>query len=251
MSQRAKNRIVISLDQQSSGQPRSSFSPPAPTKGRRRRWPKVLAILALLCGLFVLLFAAGGYLWWRNYQTRPAYSLALIIDAAQRNDIPALKASFDDQAVARNLVGSVREKAGNRYGISLSNSLQSRIDSLLPTLLARMNDTIYAELAKEIKDFSSRAESKPFVVVALAVSSFVTITTEGDNARVVAPLPDRVIELYMRRDGNRWKVIDFKDEVLVQRVVDALMKDLPAIGGVDLRLPVPTNRNSQRRRRNR
>jgi len=244
---RIKNRIVINLDQPSSGQPRSSFSPSATGKQRKRRWPKVLAILAAFCILVVLVVFAGAYFWWRNFQTSPAYSVALIVDAAQRNDMPALESRLDDEAIAKSIVASVREKASSRYGLALSDPLQRRIDGLLPTLLPQLKATIHSEVAKEIKDFSSRAESKPFVVVALAISSFLTITTEGDNARVVAPLPDRVIEVAMLRDGERWKVVDFKDDVLVQRVVDGLMKDLPVIGGLDLKIPLPNSRRSTRR----
>jgi hypothetical protein len=198
-----------------------------------------------------MLALASGYLWWRNYQTSPAYSVALIVDAAQRNDIPALESRLDDEAIAKNIVATVREKAGSRYGVSLSESLQRRIDDTLPVVLPQLKQTIHSELAKEIKEFSSRAESKPFVVVALAISSFVTITTEGDNARVVAPLPNRIIEATMRRDGDRWKVIDLKDDVFVQRIVDGVMKDLPAIGGLDLKIPLTGNQNRPSRRRGR
>ncbi|HEX6731368.1 MAG TPA: hypothetical protein VF074_15195, partial [Pyrinomonadaceae bacterium] len=183
-----------------------------------------------------------------SYQTSPAYSVALLVDAAQRNDMPALEDRLDDEAIAKNMVATVREKASGRYGGSLSDSLQQRIDGLLPVLLPQMQETIHSEVAKEIKEFSTRAESKPFVVVALAISSFVKITSEGDNAQVVAPLRDRAIEVSMRRDGDRWKVVDFKDDVLVQRIVDGLMKDLPAIGGLDLKVPLPGKSGRRSRR---
>jgi hypothetical protein len=250
---RIKNRIVINLDQSSAGQARSSFSPPAIGNQRKRRWPKVLAVLVAFC-VFVVIVAVGGvYLWWRNYQTKPAYSVALLIDAAQRNDLPALQSRFDDEALTKNLLTTVRDKASGRYGLSLSDSLQRRIDESLPVLLPQMKDTIYSEVAKEIKGSSERVESKPFVLLALAIPSFVTITTEGDNARVLAPVGNRAIEVSMRRDGDRWKVIDFKDDMLVQRIVDGLMENLPAIGGLDLRIPLTGNqgRRSRRRGRNR
>jgi hypothetical protein len=40
--------------------------------------------------------------------------------------------------------------------------------------------------------------------------------------------------LGLQRSGDRWKVSEFKDDVLIQRVVDDVMKELPAIGGFDL-----------------
>jgi ATP-dependent Clp protease adapter protein ClpS len=66
----------------------------------------------------------------------------------------------------------------------------------------------------------------------------VTVTTEGDTAKATAKVGDRSIELTMQRDADRWKVTDFKDDVVVQHVVDDVMKQLPAIGGVDANSPL-------------
>lgn len=239
-----KNRIVINLDQAGQGQSR------AVSDRRSRRWPRVLAVLAASCVVIVFVVAVVAFFWWRHYQTTPAYSLALVIDAAQRDDMPEFRSRLDDEEIARNLVASAREKVGSRFGVALSSSmLQQKIDNLLPALLPQLKDRIHTEVAKEVKEFSSRAESKPFVVVALAISSLVTITTEGDNARAIAPTPNRTIEVTMRRDGDLWKIVDFKDDVLVQRVVDGMMKDLPAIGGLDLKIPLLTKPKSRRRNR--
>jgi hypothetical protein len=242
MADPIKNRIVINLDQPGQGRGR------AVSDRRSRRWPRVLAVLAAICAVIVLVVAAAAFFWWRHYQTTPAYSLALVIDAAQRDDMPAFRSRLDDEEIARNLMASVREKAVSRYGVTVGSSLQQKIDNLLPTLLPGLKDKIQAEVAKEVKEFSSRAASKPFVVVALAISSLVTITTEGDNARVIAPIPDRSIEVTMRRDGDLWKIVDFKDDVLVQRVAEGVMKDLPA-SVLDLKIPLLTKPKSRRRNR--
>lgn len=243
-----KNRIVINVDQ--TGQP--GFTPRQSYAGsdrRSRKWLRVLGVLAAICVVIVLIVGIASFFWWRNYQTTPAYSLALVIDAAQRDDMPAFRSRLDDDEIARNLVASVREKASSRYGFALSSAVQQKIDNLLPSLVPQLKDRIHTEVAKEVKEFSSRAESKPFVVVALTISSLMTITTEGDNARAIAPIPDRTIEVVMRRDGDLWKIVDFKDDVLVQRVVEGMMKDLPAIGGTDLNIPILKSPKSRRRNR--
>ena len=46
------------------------------------------------------------------------------------------------------------------------------------------------------------------------------------------------IEMTMRREGNGWKVIDVKNDVIVQRIVDGVMKELPAIGNIDANSPL-------------
>jgi len=240
-----KNRIVINLDQQ--GGPPGAV--PLRSQSRRRRWPRVLGILLLLCVAAFLVAGIASFLWWRHYQTTPAYSLAVMVDAAQRDDMATFQNQFDDEQLARNLVASVREKASSQYGLALSSSVQSKIDTLLPTLLPQMKDRIHTEIAKEVKEFSSRAQSKPFVVVALGISSLVKVTSDGNNAHVTAPIADRPIEVVMRRDGDRWKVVDFKDDVLVQRVVDNVMKELPPIGVLDLKIPLVKSQKQRRRNR--
>jgi hypothetical protein len=244
-----KNRIVINLDQPGGGGRATPLRSGAGAQYRRRRWPRVLGVLLMLCVAVVLIAGIAMFLWWRHYQTTPAYSIALIVDAAQRGDMAAFRNQLDDEQLTKNVVATVRDKASSRYGLALSSTLQSKIDSLLPSLLPQMKDRVQTELAKEVKEFSSRAQSKPFVIVALTISSLVKITNDGNNAHVTAPLPDRPIEVVMRRDGDRWKVVDFKDDVLIQRVVDNVMKDLPAIGALDLKIPLV--KSSKARRRNR
>jgi len=245
-----RKRIVINLDAPAGSAmpgvaPRGAQMYQAPTKSRR--WPKVIAILLVVVCVGVLAAATGGFFWWRHYQTTPAYSLALIIDAAQRNDMASFDKQIDDDAIARNLINDVSQKAAGRYGIALSGSLQKQIDTIMPTLLPRLKNTIHEEVAKEIKEFASKSEPRPFVLVALAIPNLITITTENDKANAKAPMPNRTIELGLQRDGDRWKVIEFKDEVLIQRLVDSVMKDLPAIGGIDLSPLLKPSRKPARR----
>jgi hypothetical protein len=226
-----RKRIVINLDP-----PGRSVGAVASYGAQKetRRWPKVIAILLVLMFVGSVSLAIGGFFWWRHYQTTPAYSLALIIDAAQRDDMVAFAKQLDDDAVARNLASEVSKKASDRYGIALNASLQRQIDYMVPSLVPRFKDTIHQEVAKEIKEIAAKSEPKPFIIVALAVPRLVTINSEGDNARATAQIPNRTIELGLQRSGDRWKVIEFKDDVLIQRVVDDVMKELPAIGGFDL-----------------
>ena len=124
-----RQRIVINLD--------------APkTEGtklvrKRRRWPRVLGILALLVLIVVVVAAVGGFLWWRHYQSTPTYTLALIFDAAQRNDLAEFQKRIDDDEIAKNMAASVSQKAAGRYGFALNSSIQGQIDAMVPSLLPR------------------------------------------------------------------------------------------------------------------
>ena len=246
----SRKRIVIDLDA-----PAPSASPgglPARAAVHRakkaRRWPKVLGVFAVLALVAVGAVAIVGFFVWRYYQSTPAYALSLMIDAAQRGDVVEFQKRLDDEAIAKNMVATVGQKAAARYGLALSNTVKQQIDSTLPSLLQEIRPAIHEEVAKEIQAFASKSKPRPFVFLVLAVPSLMTITTEGDVAKASALLNDRRFELAMRRGDDGWKVTDFKDDVVVQRVVDRVMAQLPAIGPLDAKLPLvkPTKRPRRR-----
>jgi len=238
-----RQKIVINLDGQ-----RAEGTKPV---RKRRRWPRVLAILALLVLIGVVGVAVGGYLWWRHYQSTPAYSMTLLVDAAQRDDVTAFEKLINDDEVAKNMVTSVSQKAAARYGYALNSSIQQRIDGLMPALLPQLKQTIHAEVVKELQDFAAKSEPRPFILLVVTVPRLMTVTTEGDTAKVTVPMPNRTIELTMQRDAERWRVTEVKDDVLVQRVVDNVMKELPAIGAVDANSPLLKKSQRKRSGRNR
>ena len=208
----------------------------------------MLAVL-LLVGFVVV--AAAAFFGWRSYQSTPSYSVALILDAAQRNDMPELEKFIDDEAISQNLLKAVSEKAAGRYGTALSGAVQSQIDKVLPSLMPSVRQIVKDEVAKEVKEFASKSEPKPFLFVALAVPSFVTVKTEGDTAQVTAPMSDRTMEFTLKRNADRWKIVEVKDDTLTQKVVDGVVKELPAIGGPDQDTATPKLRPRRSRGRNR
>ena len=215
-----RQRLVINFDQQDTARN---------VQGRRqRRWPKVLAGLVFIAGALVVLAAAGLFFWWRHYQTTPAYSLALLVDAAQRNDMASIDQVVDTDMIVADLADR-QLKSGGRYGPTLSPTMRLRVSALVTVLLPRLKESIRAELTKRVQEIAQQSEPKPFIVVALGLPYLVNIATEGDNAKVTATVKDRPVELTMQRNDRRWKVSGIKDDRLVQRIVDELIKDLPAI----------------------
>jgi hypothetical protein len=116
--------------------------------------------------------------------------------------------------------------------------------------LPRLKQTIHDEVVKQIKEFASKSEPKPFVFLVVAVPRLITVTTEGNTAKVKAPLSDRTIELTMQRYAELWKVTEFKDDVVVQHVVDNVMRELPAIGSIQSDSPL-FKKQPRKRSRNR
>jgi hypothetical protein len=244
----AGKRIVINLDAPPHGTATTTTLSPRRTK--KPRWPRVLGILLTLFLIAIVGLAVGGFLLLRYYQSTPAYALSLMIDAAQRGDTAEFEKRIDDEEIAKNMVGAVSEKAAARYGVALSDKVKLQIETMMPSLLQQLKPAIHAEVSKQIKEFASKSEPKPFIFLLLAVSSLMKITTEGDSATASASLNDRRFELAMKRGTDGWKVTDFKDDVVVQRIVDNVMKQLPAIGAsLERNNPIlkPSRRSSRRR----
>ena len=238
-----RKRIVIDLDAPQGG-------PAARARvGKRGRWRRILALFMGVVLVVILAAIVGGFFGWRYYQSTPAYTLTLMIDAAQRNDLAEFQKRIDDDEIAKNMLASVSQKAAGRYGFALTSSIQQRIDTVMPNLLPGLKQTIHDEVVKEIKEFASKSEPRPFIFLVVTVPSLMKVTTQGDTAKATAVLSERTIELTMRRDAERWKVIEFKDDVVVQRVVDSVMKELPAIGTIDPNSPLLKKSARGKRRR--
>jgi len=224
----ARRRLVIALDRGK----QTSYRP-GPGAPRKSRAGKVLAILGIGALLVFLCVAAGAFFWWRHYKTTPAYSLALLVDAVQRNDMATVDKIVDTDKIVDNFAAKVTEKAAGRFGAALSNSMRREIESRVPSLLLAIRQSARDGIAARVKEISENAKQKPFIIVAVALPYFVNIAENGDTAEATVILHDSRVEGEMQRDGQAWKLVAVQDDALVQRIVDQVIKDLPAIGQGD------------------
>lgn len=243
-----RSRIVVNLDRSQGGPPAPPSSPQYQPPGqqfygvakRRRKWPYVL-------GGILLLLVIGGFIFWQVYKTRPSYSLALLVDAAQRNDVAAFDSVVDTNRVVQSFAPQVIDEATGRLGTALTPAMRQRIETLVPTLIPGVTENLRAEVMNQVREVTTRAEGKPFFLIALSIPFIVNINQEGDMATVKAERNDRSMELTMQRTpGKRWQVVGVKDAALARRIVDDIARYLPAIGGemeneirneIDKRLP--------------
>lgn len=232
------NRIVVNIE-------------PGKAAARRqpRRWARILALVAVFILVVIVLAFAGLFFWWRSYQTSPAYSLALLVQAAQRGDTQEMATLMDDEEIIRNMVGRVSQRTSDRYGLALNTNVKQQLDRVVSSSAPALKTTIHNEVINEVKELGGDAEPKPLAVLLVMIRSLVTVTTEGDVAKAAVNTSNRTFEMMMRRDGDHWKVIGFNGERVVQRVVDKVMKDLPAIGEVDANSPLFKNPGKPRKRR--
>lgn len=217
-----RKRLVISFEQ--------PLGAKVSTRKRGRRWPKLLAALGIVIVTVALLAAGGAFLWWQHYKTTPAYSLALLVDAVQRNDVVVVGQIADVDKIVDNFAGEVTQKTLARYGATLSPVLRGRVEALVPSLLPTVKQKVHDSLVNRLREISEESEPKPFVILAIGLPYLVDITRDGDSARAIAPLQDREIELILQRNGDLWRVTAMKDDTVVQSIVDDIIREFPAIG---------------------
>lgn len=216
------NRIVINFDNQESAPARRD---PGRQRSSRSGVGRVLVIIAVLLVLIVCGIAGGGYLWWRHYQASPAYSLALLVDATQRNDRQAIDNILDTDKIATDFVSQIRAR------VPASAIWAPQVDLTKMTSSAKVKETLHDQLVKEVQRLTDIAADKPLVLIALAVPRFADIKQEDNQAHATVNLKDEQIQLTMVQNGDRWRVTAVQDERLAKMLAQAMINTLPANGG--------------------
>ena len=208
-----RNRIVIDLD-------KARADEHVRVRERRSgRAGRVLKIIALLLVLIIIGALVGGYFWWRHYQTQPAYSLALLVDAAQRNDGAEIDRLLDLDKITNDFVAQVKTRVPG------SSLLPAQVEQ---SLTPKLKPTVRDELIKEVQRLTERAAGKPFPLVALAVPYFVDIKQNGNAASAEMKLQDQQIKLTMQADAaGRWQTVAIQDDKLAEMIADSVKKNLP------------------------
>lgn len=221
-----RNRIVIDLGSAGTeGRPAGSSRRP----GRGRR---ILGIIAAILVVIVVGAAAAGYFWWRHYQNQPGYSLALLIDAAQRNDNAVIDRLLDMDKITDNFVSQVRQRAAASYPSVIGAIPSAPLEQSAATASPRLKKTLHDELPGEIKRLTAPAAGKPFALIAIAVPYFLSVNASSDKTAVAtAKVKDEHIQLMMQEvAAGQWRIVAIEDDRLAGIVADSIKKDLPLPG---------------------
>src|SRR6267378_6232862 len=226
-----RNRIVINLDEsQTPGRRRK--------RGTRRGLGRLLLIIAVVLLLLGGGVVAGGYLWWRHYQNSPAYTLAILADAAKRNDTATVDGILDTDKVCDDFTTQVRQHAGGSVASAISSVWPTQPNSALLTLSPRLKQTVHDEMVKELQRLTGPAKGKPFVLVALAIPRFAEIREENNVAQVKLDIKDEHLQLTMlpatQPNGARWRITGVQDDKLAKQIADDMTQNLPAAAGTQI-----------------
>jgi hypothetical protein len=239
-----RNRIVISLEDSqqpsprpqqvqplaSPNAPRGYVAPtPAPAKSRSRV-KKALAVLLVLILLGGVALGAGGFLYWRSFQSTPVYSLALLADAAQRGDTATFNELVDTDKISDNFVPQVTEKLNAKFGGLIPPVIKAVADKLIPQFLPGVKTQVREQLNQKVKDAGADSKDYPFALLALGLKWKTTVTEKGDTATAILTVKDQPLELTLQRAADdRWKIVGAKDDALADKIAEQVFKKLPAL----------------------
>ena len=216
-----KSRIVINVD-------RARAEAEAKRARRFGRAGRLLSVTGLVAAGAALLLLVVSYAWWQGFKTSPPYSLALLLDAAQHDDAPAVESLIDADQIAQGFVPQVVENLAGT-GSALPPQARASLSTALPALLPRVRETMRDEIVRTLKSLPQGEASRlPFFARALGVRQATNTTTRGDTATVTLKAGDRPVELSMRRNGEVWKVVTVKDPQLASEIATRLAASLPA-----------------------
>jgi hypothetical protein len=195
---------------------------------RASRAGRFFSVTALVIIGVVLVLLVATYAWWRGFEKSPAYSLALLVDAAQRDDTQTVESLIDADTIAQGFIPQVLDKLAGQ-GSQLSPQARAALPSVIPQLIPRVRETMRDEVARALKEVTKGGSEKtPFFVKALGVRGMTDVREQGDAATVAVKSQERPVELTMRREGGLWKVVTVKDERLAADIAARVASSIPA-----------------------
>ncbi len=169
-----------------------------------------------------LIAAGAGYFYWKSFEETPQYSLALLFDAARRDDNTAVAELVDSDAVVDSFVPQVTAKAFELYGRGLPPQAVALISGIADPLMPAIKQRARDELPRLIRRETERFADVPFAAMVLGADRYLDITVEGETATVRSKMPGHSFDVTMQRNGKKWQIVGVRDEALAQRIAEAI-----------------------------
>lgn len=221
------SKFIVNLDEPKGETNEPQTASPEPKK--RRGCGRILGILGIISLVFLLIGAIGGYFYWQSVKKTPQYSLALLVDAARRDDKNQVAQIIDTEQVVSNFVPQISEKAVELYGRNLPPQVINRVALLVAPLMPAIKEKAKEELPQLIREKTEKLDRAPYWAIALFAERGLDIKIEGDTATIKSKIPENPAEFTMKRDGNLWKITAIKDEKLAQKVAEKIGQQILAL----------------------
>lgn len=202
-----------------------------PMGQKRNRTLKTVAVTAALTVLVIALIGgAATFLYWKHLEGTPQYSLALIVDAAKRNDDATVAELVNIDAVVDDFLPQITEKAVELYGRNLPPATIDRIARIAEPVMPAVKDRAREELPGAIRRKTETFNDVPFAAMVLGADKYLDISVAGDTAKVKSKVPEHNFEVRMIRTGpKQWKIVALHDDDLAARIARRIGQEIVAI----------------------
>ncbi|MBA3351438.1 MAG: hypothetical protein H0U23_03265 [Blastocatellia bacterium] len=188
----------------------------------------ILATAGILSALIVVA-ALGGYLYWRSFAGTPQYSLALLVEAARRNDQAQVDQIVEVDSIVDDFLPQITGKAVELYGRGLSPKMIARVSQVATPVMPALKQRARAQLPNLIRKKTERFDSVPFAAMVLGADRYLDIRPSGDTAIIRSKLPEHSFEVRMQRNGSGWKVVGVRDDALATEIARKVGQEIIAV----------------------
>lgn len=226
------SRFEVNLNEENAATPEKKTDAPSfgdyqkPKKKSRAK--KILGIIAISFIAILIIGIIGGFFYWQHLKTTPQYSLALLVDAARRDDQAEIDKLVDVDAVVDDFVPQITDKAVELYGRGLAPTVINKLAVAVTPYLPAVKQRAKLEVPDLIREKTKKFENVPFWAIALGAGRILDIQQTGDTANVKSNLQDRPLEVEMKRNGDRWQIVKIKDEEIARRIAEKIGQEIIA-----------------------
>ena len=190
---------------------------------------RLLVITSSVVLSTLLIAGVVGFIYYRSLRGTPQYSIALLIDAAKRDDKAEIDSLIDIDAVVDDFLPQITGKAVELYGRGLSPAVISKMAVIATPILPAVKQRARAELPRVIRDRSEEFGYVPFFGMVMGAQRYLDINITGDTAIVKSKVKDHPLEMTMQRQGDKWRIIGVKDEPLATDIARKIGQEIISV----------------------
>lgn len=194
---------------------------------------RILPTVAISLLVILVIGAIGGYFYLQRVKQSPHYSLALIVEAARKDDKAQLEQLIDTEAVIDDFMPQITSKAIDIYGRNLPKEIVLRVTQIAQPMLPKVKEVAKTELPRVIREKTKQAENVPFWAIVFGADQFLEVAQNGETAVVKSKIPEKPLELTLKRNGSKWRIIGMKDDKLATQIAQKVGQQILAIASKD------------------
>ena len=181
----------------------------------------MVALLVMSC--------SAGFIYWRSMKQTPQYSLALLIDAARRDDKAAVGRLVESDKVVDDFVPQIMSSAVEMYGRGLPQQVINNLTVVAQPIMPALKDRARLELPRVIRERTEKFAYVPFAAIVMGADRYLDIAVRGDTAEIKSKIEDKPLELKMKRVGDHWQVVGVRDKDLADKIARTVGQQIIAV----------------------